>query len=70
MLGPQLSTEKKVPSNTAQRLSCVCLCRHGPACEYQIFFEHGKVAGTTSNIFETVNGNEGLSRMVENIQRG
>jgi hypothetical protein len=33
-------------------------------------FKRGKIAGTTSNIFETVNGNEGLSRMVENIQRG
>jgi hypothetical protein len=33
-------------------------------------FKHGKMAGTTYNIFETVNGNEGLFRMVEKSQRG
>jgi hypothetical protein len=33
-------------------------------------FKHGKIAAATSKIFETVNGNEGLPRMVENIQRG
>jgi hypothetical protein len=32
-------------------------------------FKHGKTAGRTSNVFETINGNEGLSRMVENIER-
>jgi hypothetical protein len=32
-------------------------------------FKHGKIAAATRKLFETVNGSEGLSRMVENIQK-